>query len=600
MPIANFFRQGAVPISAIIITKNEEENIERCLTSLQWVSEIIIVDCGSTDRTRELALSFTNVRLIDHEWEGYSANKRVAVSYTLNEWVLWVDADEAVTYELQHEILSLPLSAFEQFDAFEVNRKTYFLGNPASTLYPSRTARLFNKNKLDFNNKILHEGLEIFDKKKIARLKNNLDHFSFRSLDQFFQKMTIYGKYGGHELMRKRKLMGKWRLVLSPLFRFFKYFILEGGIFDLKDGLMISLGNSYANYIKYSHYYYLLREEKLSMLRNSFAGKTIIVSRTDNIGDVILTLPMLSILKRFIPGVKITFLGKRYTEAILTACSNVDKFLAIEDILEGKIKFEDLKAEAVVFTYPDKRLARKAKKAGIPLRIGTAHRWFHLLYCNKNVWFSRKNSELHEAQLNLSLLKPIGIEGSYDLHTLGGSFQLSPTAALSNDHAEWVKDRRFKLICHPKSRGSAREWPTTHYAELCTKLPQDKYIIFVSGTKEEGELIRKSGFWEKVPDHVIDLTGSMSLGQFLSFIHHCDGLLACSTGPLHMAAALGKPALGLFPPMHPIHAGRWAPLGEKASYVTIRKNCEACRYGGACSCIASLEVKEVKNIIEKW
>jgi ADP-heptose:LPS heptosyltransferase len=600
MSEANFFRQGAVPISAIVITKDEEANIGRCLSSLYWVAEVIVVDCGSTDRTRELAMGFANVKLIDHEWEGYSANKRVAVSYTRHKWVLWLDADEEVTYDLQHEILSLPGNQFSLFDAFEVCRKTYFLGSPSSTLYPSRTARLFNKDKVDFNNKILHEGLHITDKKRLGRLQFSLNHYSFRSLDQFFNKMNTYGRYGGLELLRKRKLMGKWRLVLSPIFTFFKYYFLNGGILDRKHGLMMSLGSSYANYIKYSHYYYLLQEDRRSLLRERLKGKAIIVSRTDNIGDVILTLPLVVLIKKHIPGTKVIFLGKRYTESIIDAFPSVDSFIAVEDLMEGKKKLSATGAEAILFAFPDRLISKLAFEASIPLRVGTAHRWFHLVYGNRNIWFTRKNSDLHEAQLNLNLLHPLGIHDGLSLPAMGRMYQLEPKENLPSDLNELLLDSRFKLICHPKSRGSAREWPLSHYALLCSRLPADKFLILITGTKEEGDLIRNSGFWGKAPSHVKDLTGSMSLAQFLSFISKADGLLACSTGPLHMASALGKPALGLYPPMHPIHAGRWAPLGPKARYITLRKNCNDCRKGGPCACIEAIEVNEVQAIIEKW
>jgi ADP-heptose:LPS heptosyltransferase len=130
-----------------------------------------------------------------------------------------------------------------------------------------------------------------------------------------------------------------------------------------------------------------------------------------------------------------------------------------------------------------------------------------------------------------------------------------------------------------------------NYQGLLNILPKDKFKVFISGTEEEG-LTAKPFLMDNFPD-IVDLTGKMSLPELISFISLADGLLATSTGPLHIAAALGKYALGLYAPMRPIHPGRWAPLGEKATYIVKEKYCSKCRHSMRCECIESITSVEV-------
>lgn len=163
-----------------------------------------------------------------------------------------------------------------------------------------------------------------------------------------------------------------------------------------------------------------------------------------------------------------------------------------------------------------------------------------------------------------------------------------------------IQPEKFNLILHPKSKGSAREWPLAYYAELVKQLPADQFQTFVTGTEAEGKLIREQQAQLFDFAHVHDLTGKLSLEQLICLIDNTEGLLACSTGPLHIAAALDKYALGIYPPMRPIHPGRWAPLGEKAEVLCLNKNCEDCRKTQNCTCIQAISVAQAKGKITAW
>src|SRR5664280_1350728 len=240
-------------------------------------------------------------------------------------------------------------------------------------------------------------------------------------------------------------------------------------------------------------------------------------------------------------------------------------------------KFE---ADVIIHVYPVKEIQKLAKAAKIPLRIGTSHRWYSWLYCNKLIHYSRKNSNLHEAQLNLKLLEPLGITREFTLSEIPNYYGLSKLTSSPLHHGTMAP---FKLILHPKSKGSAREWGLENYTKLIHLLPPEKYRISVTGTKEEGALMKE--FLDQHSGRVQDMTGKLSLAELLTFINSSDGLIAASTGPLHIAAALGKRAIGIYAPMRPIFPERWAPLGKNATYLVLEKKCDDCRKTGDCKCI---------------
>jgi ADP-heptose:LPS heptosyltransferase len=326
--------------------------------------------------------------------------------------------------------------------------------------------------------------------------------------------------------------------------------------------------------------------------------KRIIISRTDNLGDVILTLPMAGILKQHFPDSKIIFLGKKYTKPILDACEHVDEFQDWDELkvmldagcwMEASVKMQ---ADIILHVFPRKEIQKLAKTARIPMRIGTSHRWYSWLYCNKLVHYSRKKSDLHEAQLNLKLLEPLGITRKYTLSEIPGLYGLTKlTNSPAHQLASSPTRQLFNLILHPKSKGSAREWGLNNFSRLISLLPEDKFRIFITGTKEEGALMKD--FLYQHRNRVTDMTGKLSLSELLSFINSCDGLVAASTGPLHIAAALGKRAVGIYAPMRPIFPERWAPLGKNSTYLVLDKKCEACRKSGDCECIRAIRPEEV-------
>jgi len=325
----------------------------------------------------------------------------------------------------------------------------------------------------------------------------------------------------------------------------------------------------------------------------------ILISRCDSIGDVVLTLPMAGLIKAHFPKSRIIFLGKTYTRDVVALSEYVDEFLNY-DVLKHQPHEEqiailkNLKADAILHVFPKKEIALLAEQAGILLRIGTLSRLYHWYTCNRKIHLPRKNSNLHEAQLNLKLLGPLGMNTNLQLSEITSYYGFSKVPELPEKFKTLIDKKRYNLILHPKSKGSAREWGLENYQTLFELLPPDKYKVFVSGTKEDGEQIKD---WIKLNPQVTDITGTMSLKEFIAFIAACDGLVAASTGPLHIAAALGKTAIGLFAPMRPIHPGRWKPLGSKAHALVLDKKCSDCRKSNICHCIQEIEAQQVVDLL---
>ncbi|MEY3398516.1 MAG: hypothetical protein RL220_1110 [Bacteroidota bacterium] len=295
-------------------------------------------------------------------------------------------------------------------------------------------------------------------------------------------------------------------------------------------------------------------------------AQTIIISRTDSIGDVVLTLPMCGLIKRQSPETKIIFLGRSYTEPIVMASSMVDAFINWDEMKDKSPSqqvdiLKQAGADAIIHVFPRREIIWIAKKAAIPVRIATGGRWYTLTKCNKLVFFSRKRSHLHEAQLNMKLLEPLGIHEIPALDVIPELYGFTKVSQLDAGFLSLIDTERKTVVLHPKSRGSAVEWGPENFRDLVNRLSPAEYQVFVTGTSEEQKWVKERITW---PDGVIDLSGQMSLDQLISFISRADILIAASTGPLHIASALGKKAIGLFSPKRPIHPGRWAPLGRNA------------------------------------
>jgi len=310
---------------------------------------------------------------------------------------------------------------------------------------------------------------------------------------------------------------------------------------------------------------------------------------------------MAGLIKKNYPDCKIYFLGRTYTKDIVGLSGHVDEFINYDDIekLDPKAQTQFLKkfnADIFLHVFPKIKIADLAKDAKIPLRVGTTNRLYHWFTCNKLIKLSRKNSPLHESQLNFKLLSFLNIETNYELKEIHRFYGFTHIPQLEEKYNVLIERNKFNLILHPKSKGSAKEWGLVNFEKLINLLPKDKFNVFISGTEQDGKSMKDFLIKNK---QVIDLTGKLTLQQFIAFINMCDGLVAASTGPLHIAAALNKKAIGLFSLKRPIHPGRWMPLGKDAHVLVFDENCEKCAKKLDCDCITKIKPQQIVDLLEQ-
>lgn len=245
-------------ISTIIISFNEEANIERCIESVAGISdEIVVVDSGSTDRTAEIARRYTD-RVIIREWPGYGKQKQWALDQVSHEWVFSVDADEEVSPELKAEIETLDFRA----DGYYLPRRVWYLNRWINHCgwYPDYVLRLFKKKRGGFTDNILHESVVL--KGTTERLKNNLHHYSYRDVTHHLEKMNTFTSLAAKQMYARGTRAGVYSVSIVPFLEFIKVYFLKRGILDGLPGLVIATLHACYVFEKYAKLFEMGLNEK--------------------------------------------------------------------------------------------------------------------------------------------------------------------------------------------------------------------------------------------------------------------------------------------------------------------------------------------------
>lgn len=239
-------------ISAVIITFNEEKNIQRCLNSLKdVVEEILIIDSGSTDNTQRLAEAYEKVKFIKQEWLGYSKTKNWGNEKASFDWILSIDADECLSNELKNSILQLKKNPSDKLCVYEMNRLTNYCGQwiKYAGWYPDKKVRLFPKNYAFWEGDFVHEVLK-YDL-PVQFLKGNLLHYSYETVLQHKAKALKYAELHAQQMLKQQKKVNFIKLFLSPLFTFFKMYFIKWGILEGKLGFQLCWISAWGTYKKY-------------------------------------------------------------------------------------------------------------------------------------------------------------------------------------------------------------------------------------------------------------------------------------------------------------------------------------------------------------
>ena len=326
----------------------------------------------------------------------------------------------------------------------------------------------------------------------------------------------------------------------------------------------------------------------------------VILSRPDALGDAVVTMTTAGWLKKDAPSTRVVVIAKDYTRAVWERCAHVDRIITLEDLDRGGdnsafLELKMLKADAIVHVFPHRSVARWAKAAGIPRRIGTGHRWWHWLTCNERVDLSRKRSDLHEAQLNIKLLEPFGLPVPGGISELVPHIGYTPPELTPGIRA-LLRPHVKNVVLHPLL-GSGVGWGLANFAALMNAVDPARYHWLITGTAEEAERYR-SHLPLDAP-HVTDTGGTLDMRGLMRLIGECDAFVSASTGPLHLAAASGVRSIGLFSMRRPILPARWAPIGRDAHALVHDPQCVKCANGSECDCIQRISPQRVIDLLER-
>jgi glycosyltransferase involved in cell wall biosynthesis len=237
-------------ITATIISLNEERNIARAIESLRCCDEILVLDSGSNDRTMELAANL-GARVVESPWRGYAGQKNQAAECARHDWILSIDADEALSEALEGEIWGIKKNG-PKYDAYTVPRLAQYLGRWIlhSGWYPDRKVRLYDRRKAKWVGDFVHESVQV--RGRIGHLESNLLHFTCDSLSEHLKTMDRYTTLAAEELVFRKTRIHLSQLILDPAWTFLKTYFVRRGFLDGTEGLTIAYMAALYTFLKYA------------------------------------------------------------------------------------------------------------------------------------------------------------------------------------------------------------------------------------------------------------------------------------------------------------------------------------------------------------
>ncbi len=325
----------------------------------------------------------------------------------------------------------------------------------------------------------------------------------------------------------------------------------------------------------------------------------ILIVRTDRIGDVLLTTPVSTALREAFPQAKISWLVRPYTAPLLEHNPDVDQILVDRggstSALAALIKKEGF--DTAIVAYPRWRTAWALWRAGVPVRIGPASKPYSALFTQR-AWQHRSEGKKHEADYNLELLDALGVP-----------FKRYPTRFILTEEEQQTARKTLEshrlhfskpiAILHPGSGGSSARWPLTHFMELGDKLQMAGWDVVVTGGPGENYQAVMIDQMHRIP--VFIAAGSVSARELAALFSCVDLVVSNSTGPLHLAVALGVPTVSVYSPIPACHPTRWGPYpayaeGTKKHQVLVAPL--AGENGDAQEDMAAVSVEEVWRLCQ--
>ena len=321
----------------------------------------------------------------------------------------------------------------------------------------------------------------------------------------------------------------------------------------------------------------------------------ILLVRPDGIGDEILSLPVATALRRAMPGARLSFLSSAYAAPVLAHHPDLDEVLTVtgQETFGELVRLFRNNVDATLFLKPFRRLVTAAWLARVPLRVGTGYRWYSFLL-NRRVYEHRSDFSRHESAYNLGLLRGLG---------LSPGEVTPPCLEVTAEEQEWARaflggSSRLRVVVHPGGF-SSRLWKPVHFRDLVFRLAGQGREVILTGTAAERDKFRADAGISQWPIGVRDLMGMVTVRQLMAVIAESHVVVSLSTGPMHLAAALGIPTVSLFDPRRQQSPTRWEPLGTGVVLKPDVPTCEKCIYE-ACpywDCLDRITVETVEERI---
>lgn len=327
--------------------------------------------------------------------------------------------------------------------------------------------------------------------------------------------------------------------------------------------------------------------------------KKIAIIRTDKIGDVILTLPLVKAIKNFLPNSIIDFIAQDYTLPLIKFNKYLDNTFSIPTKFKDKyLFFKKSNYDAIITVKPEFDIALATFLAKIPIRVGTAYRFYSFLF-NHKIYHHRKEALKNELEYNFDLLTPFGYNFNPNFENIDYGLQI-PQDLITHIKNDILANTNYNsnyktIIVHPGSGKSSLDLPIDKFKSLTEKLSHLSNInIIVTGNHSEKIICDAISH-----PNTINLAGKLNLEEFTALCSIGDILISNSTGPIHIAAALGKWTVGFYPLVKECSITRWGPYTKKRFLFTPNNNCshstlDECRKN---KCMDTINIDEVYNTI---
>lgn len=250
-------KEIAIPISALAICYNEEDNVKRFVESLSFADEIIFVDSFSTDKTVEIAENL-GVKVLKREFKNFSDQRNFAIAQAKNDWILFFDLDEIISKNLESEIVKTLTNPKDKV-AFFIKRNFHFMGKKIrfGGWQNDRAIRLFNKKFCKYEG-LVHE--RVVAQGNVCTLKNSLHHYSYKNFDNYNDKLNLYSKLQAENLYKKKQRPSFYHFFIRPSYRFLWQYFFRLGILDGKEGFILAYLHSFSVFKRYLQLWMLYRK----------------------------------------------------------------------------------------------------------------------------------------------------------------------------------------------------------------------------------------------------------------------------------------------------------------------------------------------------